>query len=79
LLKFIGLTLAIIVMALGLYEFITNNFAINPYLMFFFGVMSVVNGISELLKKRYQSGVLFILASLLILLGFIFYFANVRF
>ena len=68
-LKILKLILAIIVVALSSYALITGILGgIVPFVLFFFGLMLLVTGITELLEKRKATAIILFLVS-----GFTFY------
>ncbi len=60
-----------IVFSLSVYSLITGDNQVMPYIMFFFGAMALVAGISELKEKRKTTAVISFLVSAIILFVFI--------
>ncbi|MER2171013.1 MAG: YczI family protein [Psychrobacillus psychrodurans] len=56
-----------IVFSLSVYSLITGENHVMPYIMFFFGVMALVAGISELKEKRKTTAVISFLVSAFVL------------
>ncbi|MCK1999714.1 YczI family protein [Psychrobacillus psychrodurans] len=60
-----------IVFSLSVYSFITGENQVMPYIMFFFGALALVAGISELKEKRKTTAVISFLVSAFVLFVFI--------
>jgi hypothetical protein len=67
-LKIIRIILSVIVIVLGIYGLITNNFVILPYTLSLLGVITIIFAISELKQKRKIGGIICILVAM-----FVFY------
>ncbi|RKL67457.1 hypothetical protein CR203_08860 [Salipaludibacillus neizhouensis] len=55
-LKLYAAVSAIIVLCLGSYSLISQNFHLMPLLLFFLGITLLLSGLGELRKKRYYWG-----------------------
>ncbi|NMD71247.1 DUF3953 domain-containing protein [Bacillus sp. DNRA2] len=63
-LKVLRIILAVIVVSISGYGLLTNNFEVQPYMMFLLGIMMLVTGIDELQKGRKEYGWLSIIVFL---------------
>ncbi len=62
-LKILRALLSIIVIVLGSYSLITQNFEVMPYMFFILGMMFLITGGVELKAKRKTSAIISILAT----------------
>lgn len=67
LLKMLRIILAVIVVLISGYGLITNNFELQPYMMFFLGIMMLVMGLDELQNGRKEYGWISLVVFLLLL------------
>ncbi|MFC2947750.1 DUF3953 domain-containing protein [Virgibacillus sediminis] len=66
-LKILRVILAVIVVFIAGYEWVTENFALHSYMMFFLGLMMLVMGLDEFQKGRKGYGWISIVVFLLLL------------
>jgi hypothetical protein len=66
-LKIVRISLSLMVMAIGIYGLTTHNSALLPYEMSLLGIIIVIYGISELLKKRKGIGIFYIFVAAFVL------------
>jgi len=76
LLKILGKTLAVITVALGVYELFFQNNKIMPYTMFSLGSMILVMGVSEIKEERKRIGIFSIFVSIFLFLVTIYISLN---
>ncbi|MFS0562059.1 YczI family protein [Terribacillus sp. 179-K 1B1 HS] len=62
-LKALHISLAIIVVCLSVYGFITGNHETSSYMLLFLGLMCLVMGVSQFKEKRKSMGVILFVTS----------------
>lgn len=77
-LKILGKTLAVITVALGVYELFFQNNKIMPYTMFSLGSMILVMGVSEIKEERKRIGIFSIFVSIFLFLVTIYITLNLK-
>ena len=73
-LKILRVLLSVIVIMLGSYSLITQNFEVMPYTFIILGVLFLITGSVELKAKREINAIISILAALFILFVAIYTF-----
>jgi hypothetical protein len=64
LLKILRYTLSVVVILFASYGLITKNFELQPFMIFFLGLMMLIMGLDEFRKKRTAFGWLFVVVFL---------------